>query len=746
MSFAWLLLLAAALICRPAGAVAQDVVLQGPRIGAIRVGLAGCYLLGHWTPVWVEADGVAALKDPRAKVTVVDSDGVATTAAAPLQPSNGNGAKWTAVVYTKIGRRGAEIQIALVDGDEPIAEKSLRANGESITDSALVELPAAAELVVAVGNADTALRQAFADRDAAGGEPARRLLELNHISDLPTAWFGYEAVDVLLLDANDAVLGQRLAADAQRFAALVEWVELGGRLVLLCGGDNAAELLADGQPLSLLAPGQLADVFPLTETGPLEQFAEPAGAIPHRGAGAAMLVPRLLNVVGRIEVYAGWRQSDPPLVVRFARGLGEVTFAGVDLSRPPLSQWPDRHRFLQALHRPYVSDSQPQDESQTLVARGYDDLSGALRQRLGRTFSSLTPIGFSLVAVLAIAYVLVLGPIDYVVVQRWLRRPLMAWITFPAIVLLFGIGAVSVANWRVGSTLTRLNRLELVDVDLATRIARGTLWATLYSPRAKQFDLTLQVDPFISSAASEVDALLSSWGLTGAGIGGMEARVANVELAPFGYRYSPDLASLHDLPVGTSSTKSLTARWVARPSLPLEANLTERDGLPAGSIVNRTGRALRNVRLFYRNWGYRLGNLATGEKIELGEQYEPRSTKTLLTASVLGTTVPTPGQAEGRMFLPERASTLELLNLMMFYEAIGGLNFADLPNRYQAFCDLSGILKPGLGRAVFVAEVPHAGSRLVDKSIGDALGSDGDFSAVVYRFVIPVATSQNEAE
>ena len=59
-----------------------------------------------------------------------------------------------------------------------------------------------------------------------------------------------------------------------------------------------------------------------------------------------------------------------------------------------------------------------------LVARGYNDLSGALRQRLGRSFTSLAPIGFPLVAVLAIAYLFVLGPLDYLLVQRWLRQPL----------------------------------------------------------------------------------------------------------------------------------------------------------------------------------------------------------------------------------------------------------------------------------------------------------------------------------
>ena len=245
---------------------------------------------------------------------------------------------------------------------------------------------------MSLGADQIGLRQAFADREATAGESARRVVELKSIADLPTEWFGYDAVDVLVVSVSEIDLFRQLAADTERFAALVNWIELGGRLVFLCGGENAAELLASGQPFASLVPGRVAEVVRFTETAPLEQFAEPAEPIPGRGAGVSVSFPRLVDVTGAIEAHAGQRPTDPPLVVRFARGLGQVTFAGVDLSRPPLADWSDRDRFLQALLRPYVSDSQPIDDSQMLVAHGYSDLSGALRQRLGRSFTSLAPL------------------------------------------------------------------------------------------------------------------------------------------------------------------------------------------------------------------------------------------------------------------------------------------------------------------------------------------------------------------
>jgi hypothetical protein len=671
---------------------------------------------------------------------VIDSDGVETTSAAPI-PTADAGANNSAVVYTKVGRVGAPVQVALVNGETPIARRVIRPDRDSNGETSLVELPPTAELIVALGLDRIGLRQAFADRGETAGESARRVVEIKSITELPTEWFGYDAVDVLVVSASETNLCRQLAADTKRFAALLHWIELGGRLVFLCGGEYAPELLADGQPLASIAPGRLAEVVRLTETGPLEQFAEPAVAVPGRGADGAILIPRLVAVEGAVEAHAGPRPTDPPLVVRSARGLGQVTFAGVDLSNPPLSDWKDRHRFLHALLRPYVADSQQQDESQALVARGYNDLSGALRQRLGR---SVAPVGFSLVAVLALAYLFVLGPLDYLLIQRWFRQPLMAWITFPAIVLSFGLGGLALAKWREGSTLPRVNSLELIDVDLVGGKMRGTYWAMLHSPRARQFDLSLRVEPRTASAGAEAQSatLLSWWGLPGTGIGGMQTRAANLGIVQHGYRYSSDLAALSDVPVLTMSSKSLHASWTAPAATLLEADLEDQDGMASGTIVNNTGRELRNARLYYGNWGYRLGNLASGRQIDIGEHLNPGTAKTILTASALNSSGTSTGQSAGGVFLVDRASALELLHVMMFYEAMGGAKFAQLPNRLHTDCDLSGMLTPNVGRAVLVAEVPQAGSRLIDGSSGEPMQNDA--TTLVTRFVIPVKMSPNQ--
>ena len=110
--------------------------------------------------------------------------------------------------------------------------------------------------------------------------------------------------------------------------------------------------------------------------------------------------------------------------------------------------------------------------------------------------------------------------------------------------------------------------------------------------------------------------------------------------------------------------------------------------------------------------------------------------KTIVTHDVLGETGTGTGTSEGQLFSPEKASAKEILSLMMFYEAAGGYGFAHLPNRFQAYCDLSRTLE--LGRAILVADAAEPVVRLIDDATGVAVGDKQDESTVVYRFVLPV--------
>lgn len=722
-------------------AAALPDVVEPPnraRIVAAEIGLKNYYKLGCWTPVAVEVDvgrDGHPLQDFRVEVTTCDSDGVLVTARTTV-PAPAVGKTSRAVAYTQVGRINSSIHISLYSGEQVVDEMSLAPNATA-TQNRVQPIAATSELIVSLGTADFGLSDAFSDRSASGKQLGRQVIELADTSHLPMKWFGYDGVDVMLLPVGDGTLCQKLAADEVKKAALARWIELGGRLIILCDGNNAQAMLQTGSLLASLSPGKLVEVVRLTDKGAIEHYAAssetPGVAL---AADVPILVPRLTNVEGTIEAYAGRRSTDLPLVVRTARGFGEITYVGFELSSPPFANWAGRTPFLRTLLRPYLQESVSEESSQKLMTTGVNDLAGALRQQLGSSFSGLRVIGFPLVTTLALAYLAVLGPLDYLLTQRWLRKRQLAWITFPLILVMFSILALAVGKWSTGSTGAQINRIDLVDFDAIGGHVRGTSWATLFSPEAQLFDVTAKPAALTGMSYDGAELLFSWWGLPGVGIGGMQSRASDLGLVSTGYRFDESRTGLEKVPVLVSATKSFIARWNSTSRDRLDAQLIDEDGLATGKLTNRSGVALKNARLMYGAWAYRLGNLRADETIDIGAELSPRSTKTVITRDALGEGGDGLGVAEGRIFSAEQATAKELLNLMMFYRAAGGFGFVHLPNQYQSYCDLSRQLE--LGRAIFVAEAVTDGIQLVDET-GQAIGENQDAkSTVIHRYVLPV--------
>jgi hypothetical protein len=721
-----------ALVLASASAVADEPERreEAPRIESVRIGIANHFKVGHWTPVRVVFDG-GGLNEPRVDVIVPDSDGVRTIATAETQASDNAGEKREAIAYTVVGRRKSPIVVALAESDERIESLTLLPGAESGASGRPVGSPATSEVLLLLSSSGFQLKDAYKEQLAADADSMKRVVNVEHAAELPREWFGYDGFDVIVLAVDDGPLWRELTSDDAKVRAIAEWVAMGGRLVLMCGGESAPAAFGEGKGLASLLPGKFLEVVRLPETGRLEHFANSEVSIGGGGGRRALMVPRLTDVVGKIEVYSGQRSTDLPILVRSPRGFGEIAFVGLDFNKAPLADWPGRTAFLQALLEPYVTNDEMRSASQTLVSRGYNDISGALRQSMGRLFPGVAPVSFSTVALLAVLYLLVLGPIDYFIVHRWLRRPVAAWVTFPLIVLAFGGGALAISEWRRGGETARVNRREVVDFEGTSKLVRGTYWATLYEPRA--IKLSPRFAPANVGAEREPQVLLSAWGLPGTGIGGMQSGGMDLGIVRDAYRYEADRDELVDVPVLTSATKSFVARWVTAAAPPIAATLKDVGGLVAGTVENRTDKNFRNVRLFYNGWGYSVGTLAAGQQKEVGEELSPLRVKTMVARSAFGKAAAT--LAEGTVYHPDDASPEAVLNLMMFFDAAGGRGFAQLPNRFQADVDLSRLLD--LGRAIVVAEVDDGGSRLVEGESDEEIG-EADSSDVVYRVVFPV--------
>jgi len=699
---------------------------SGPAITECRVGLDGTLKVGHWTPVWVEvAVGTAA--KARIELTAIDSDGVEVTVAREVASAGPN------LLYTRVGRLGSSLRLRLLDAEGNIFDRTELAPVNQVDGGGrFTALPSTGTLVLQIGPGDLGLQTVIADPSTSDTATVGVAAQIVDVDALPTDWFGYDAVDVIVIATSEVSFCERLAADKLRFTALQRWLELGGRLVI-CVGRGAPRLIAADKPLVDLVPGRFSELARLPQTQTLETFAAAREAISRSGAQQSIPVPLLVDIKGRIELHG--RGNDLPILVRSARGFGELTFLGIDPTDEPFGEWSGRTGLVRGVLRPYLPAADTSATSQKLVSLGYDDLVGALRQRIGHSFSGVTVLGFPLVAGLIIGYLLWLGPFDYFFVERVAHRPWVAWLTLPLIILATSFGATVLAGRCKTASGPQLNRAELVDIEVATGLMRGTCWSTLYSPQADRFDVALEPHTPASRPSADIQTLVTWLGLPGRGLGGMHAAGEPIDVTGVGYQSVERLSRLAGVPLLTAATKSFLAQWVAVPkadstrpaALTAELSLNE-DGFLIGSIRNNTSVTFRDACLLSGQSGYRLGELDPGEQLTVGPELSPQRTRAILARRIRR------GPAGNQeTFLADRATAYQLLNVMMFYDALGGAAFAGLPNRYLSRCDLSHLLD--LERAILVAGVADGSEWHTTPATSESTPGK---TTTFCRFVIPL--------
>ena len=703
------------------------------QLSAVRVGFNGHYKLGCWTPVEVDIAPGDTAQTAQVQLIVADSDGVPTrvfsepVALAPGQPA-------TVHMFARFGQVEGDL-VGRLMVDQQLLHQRVWQPGGVDEDGFPTAHPATDQLFVTVGQ-DLAISAALRIK-----LPRVHFARLSTVEGLPSRWFGYESVDQLLLLTSDPAPYHGFT-EQHRAAAMLDWVRLGGN-VLLTAGRSTPELFAPGSPLARLAPGEFVEMIDLRQLSEIESYAVASRQIAETAREALTPVAQFKNMAGPIDASVELGTEIIPLITRAAHGLGSVTLVSFDLDRPPFNSWNERGLlFARLLGLPTTRPAgEEQDDRYTLNTLGYNDLSGQLRAALFE-FRDVSFVSFFVVGWLIFGYLLLIGPVDYFVVRRWLKRPELTWITFPLTVVAVSVAAYFAAYSLKGTAL-RLNQVELVDVDLATNTVRGTVWSSLFSPASEAYNLSLEAQlpaaptdshPAASDpAASERPQHLLAWlGLPGDALGGMNRQGASATL-PIDrpYDFSLPLDAISNVPIQIWSTKSLIGRWQTTAAIPLEAELQEDlDGLLLGPIVNQLDVTLEEGRVFHDRWAYQLPKLAPGAAVRLGVNVQPVTTKTMLTQQriIASKEVSTTFDAQSK-------EVPRILELMMFHELAGGDQYSrGLVNRHQNYVDLSR--HAGLRRALFVARARHPGSKLTRD--GQTLEPDEGHHWVYYRFVIPV--------
>ena len=768
------------------------------KIEKIEIGFAGKYKLGYWTELTATVSGLEtdnpfveetapriAATAPRIKptapwieATVLDGDGVPCTHRTPFHKGRLPFSPTTDVfsLLIKPGRPDTPLIVNVRNSDGILATRTFHPSEFP------PPLPLSQELYLTFFiNDDDLVQRISQPRDESLRAIIVPLIVPNAatVAEPTTEWWklpfdplGYEGVDGIIFNVNSEIAETCLTSPLLR--GIFGWAGQGGKLVL-SANENAERIL--GKFKFLPSFGQFNGRTTIKSPAALLRYASPPEREEFGDAfgkkNAEWSVPKLTNVIGKVECADGERANQIPLVIRQPYGFGELTFVALDWNRPPLAGAPGRGYFFDKLFRRTAKrGDKSSDTSVGVVAHtGYDDLSGQLRSALDQ-YPGVSPTPFWTFALLVAAYLAVIGPLDYYLIHRVFQKMQMAWLTFPLSILLFCGLAYWLTQQNQGS-VTRVRQVDLVDlIDVSipesvsdttsivpdrSIMSRTVSWLQIYSPQSETLNLIVENPAATTLIHTENQLYLSGsrleWsGLPGNSLGGMNVTSGNsteaattqgyvLTLDPITQLFPADgskkqLPHLDAYPIPVASSRSLIAHSDQSDIKPPLINLRRAgEGHLFGTITNQQATPLEECVLFYDHVYYNLGRLEPNQPFTLDESRDPPSIEARLNRRRLQG-----NKVVASPYDPFDTDVRRILETILFHEAAGGREYTQLKNRYLHSLDLSGHLD--LGRAILVgrSNTPAIELRRDDQP----LAQPDDERMTLVRFVFPVSQKKEQ--
>jgi hypothetical protein len=462
------------------------------------------------------------------------------------------GARQTYVLHAQPPAFGRNVKVDLVANDQVV---------DSVTVAYLMH--DATQLVVGVlaERPQALVSQINLPPNPFGSQPA--IVPLT-IADLPTRAEGWSVLDRLVwqdVDSNQLTLEQ--------LEALKRWLAAGGRLVIVGGSAGIGTLSGFPDDVLPYRPTATIDLDPANLTkliGPLPD-------------GASEL-PAMAGELGRGRALA--TSGDRVVAGELRFGNGRVTLLGFD----PTTRWLGESKSVDALW----SSALPARSSDGSIL--IDD--SQLVQAVYQLPSLALPPTTGLLAILG-AYILIIGPINYLVLKRLDRREL-AWITMPVLVLAFaavsfGYGAV------LRGTDVVVNEVAIVRGAPDATQATAQVYFGVFSPTRSTYRVDLPQGALLASP------------ITGDPFG---LGTATLDIVQGTGPEEP--SAVRNLTVGTGSLR------VVRAELPVDgpkvrASLRLQDNILTGTVENASDQELENVAV------------VLGSSVAVLGSLEPRATK-----------------------------------------------------------------------------------------------------------------------
>jgi hypothetical protein len=362
--------------------------------------------------------------------------------------------------------------------------------------------------------------------------------------DLPERVEAWAALDRLIWQDVDAA---RLNPD--QLTALRGWLAGGGRLVIVGGTAGPAALT--GFPDAIL---------PYRPTATIEAPASALSALLGSIPAAAGEVTALAGASGPGRALA--TSGDRVIAAELGYGNGAVDLIGFDPTLPQIAD----SKAGEALWRGLVP---PRGGGGPVVGGDDSQLVNAVA-----TLPSLAlpPIGGLIV--LLFGYILLIGPVNYLVLRRLDRRE-WAWLTMPVLIVVFAFGSYGFGAALRGSEVL-VNEVAIIRGAADTEEGLGTVYVGIFSPNRATYQVRVPGGALLSAS------ITSEMG------GGPDQGAGSLDLL------QGDPSRIRDLAVGFGSLRTIRADAPA--TVPrLSADLRLENGRLVGTIRNGSDRLLQRV-------------------------------------------------------------------------------------------------------------------------------------------------------
>jgi hypothetical protein len=423
----------------------------------VHVGYQDVVKAGGWMPVTIDAGNTGAGVDGMLEVqeSLNAQPGVSgfTIYEAPI--SLASGASKRVRIYLVENTTGATITARITQQGRVVVSQDSVA---SATTSALIGV---------LSDQSTALDDFAAVHP---GGVAARVVHLRN-DDIPDSSIPLQAFDILVIDdfATDSL------TSAQR-AAIADYVTTGGDLLV---GTGAAWR----KTLAALPPA----ILPMQVSGTTVIDSATVG-------GSAVEV-----ATGNVTNGVAWlSDAGQALILERPSGAGLVTMSTFDWNQLPVAVASDSRTILRQVMSRAVFGQGGAAQNIPYAVMGPAPMGFGSQSSISTRSSVLTPVlgnlpgldlpSLQLTGALVLIYVLLVGPVNYLVLGA-IRRRALAWVTVPLIALVAAGGAYGAGIFTKGRSV-QTNQIAIVHVEPGTDHAYQETYTGIIPPSRGDYQAT----------------------------------------------------------------------------------------------------------------------------------------------------------------------------------------------------------------------------------------------------------------